>query len=48
MKYVRYEIFMAATMKNAVFWDVSWHFRGMSVHIGSTQHHIPEDGVLHR
>jgi hypothetical protein len=37
--YVRFEVFTAATMKNAIFWDVAlcrscvnWRFRGMLVH----------------
>jgi hypothetical protein len=92
LNYVRFEVFTAVTMKNAVFWDVALcrscvnrHFGGMyrlhlpgrkirdlqppahagssladfstrkmetirfsetSVHTRSTQHHIPEDGIL--
>jgi hypothetical protein len=50
---VRFEVFTAVTMKNAVFLDVApcrycvnRRFGGTSVHTRSTQHHIPEDGIL--
>jgi hypothetical protein len=54
---VRFEVFTAVTMKNAVFWDVALCrsselnrcFRGTSVQFTrSTRHHIPEDGILHK
>jgi hypothetical protein len=33
--YVRFEVFMAVTMKNVVFWDISTHFVLHRVHITS-------------
>jgi hypothetical protein len=49
---VRFEVFTAVTMKNAVFWDVApcrsgenRRFGGPSVRI-STWRYIPEDGIL--
>jgi hypothetical protein len=51
---VRFEVFTAVTMKNVVFWDValcrsrgSRRFGGTHGLPGSTQHHIPEDDILH-
>jgi hypothetical protein len=51
--YVRFEVFAAVTMKNAVFWAVApcrscvnRRFGGTSVYTISTQRHIPEDGIL--
>jgi hypothetical protein len=53
IKYVRFEVFTAATMKNVVFWDVAKcrscvnrRSSETSVHTRSTRHHIPEDGSL--
>jgi hypothetical protein len=51
VNYIRFGVFMAVTMKNAVFWDVapcrSCVNGGTSVHIGSKRRQIPEDGILH-
>jgi hypothetical protein len=51
--YVRFEIFTAVTMKNAVFWGVApcricmnRRFGVTSFHTRSTRHHIPEYGIL--
>jgi hypothetical protein len=51
--YVRFEIFTAATMKNAVFWDVApctsyvnRRSSEMSVYTRSIRHHIQEDDIL--
>jgi hypothetical protein len=51
--YVRFEVFMAVTMKNAIFLDVTPcgscknpHFGGMLVLTRATWCHIPEDGIL--
>jgi hypothetical protein len=41
---VRFEVFTAVAMKNAVFWDVV-PCRSC-VHIRSMWHHIPEEGIL--
>jgi hypothetical protein len=50
---VRFEIFMAVTMKTAVFWGVTLcgscknrSFGGTSVFTKATQRNIPEDGIL--
>jgi hypothetical protein len=52
-KNVRFEVFAAVAMKNAVFWDVvqcrscvDRRFGGTSVHTRSTLRHIPEDGIV--
>jgi hypothetical protein len=52
-KYVRFEVFTAVTMKNAVFYDVAQcrscvnrRFRLTSVQTRSTRRHIPEDDIL--
>jgi hypothetical protein len=51
--YVRFKVFTAVPMKNAVFWDVApcrscvnRRFGGTSVHTTFTRRHIPEDGIL--
>jgi hypothetical protein len=51
--YVRFEVFTAVTIKNAVFWDVApcrscvnRRFGGTSVHTRSTWRHSQEDGIL--
>jgi hypothetical protein len=53
--FIRFEVFTALTMKNAVFWDlapcrscVNRRFGGMLVQTRSTWRHIPEDGILQR
>jgi hypothetical protein len=45
---------MAATMKNAIFWDVmpcgsckNQHFEGRSVFIRATGRNNPEDSIFH-
>jgi hypothetical protein len=48
---VRFEVFTAVTMKNAVFWDVApstcvnRRSSETSVHTRSTRRHIPENGI---
>jgi hypothetical protein len=51
---VRFEVFVAVTMKNAIFWDVApcdscknRRFRGMSALKRETSRNIPEDGIFH-
>jgi hypothetical protein len=53
-EYVRFEVFTAVTMKNAVFWDVMLYsssknqrFGGLSVVTRATQRNIAEDAILH-
>jgi hypothetical protein len=46
---VRFEVFTAVTMKNAVFWDVTPSRSCVNRRFGvtrSTLCHIPEDGIL--
>jgi hypothetical protein len=51
---VRFEIFIAVTMKNAVFWDImpcgscrNGRSSETSVLTRTTQHNISENGILH-
>jgi hypothetical protein len=43
--HVRFEVFMAATMKRAVFWDIKPQFVSHREHITSP-HNIPEGGIF--
>jgi hypothetical protein len=46
--YLRFEIFTAKTMKNAVFWHAApWRFSETSVHTRFTGCRIPENCILH-
>jgi hypothetical protein len=45
--FVIFEVYMAVTMKNAVFWDVApCSSSETSVHTRTTRRHIPENGIF--
>jgi hypothetical protein len=46
VNFVRFEVFTAVTMKNAVFWEVAPCRSG--VRTRSTLRHIPENGILYQ